>query len=169
VSETTKTRRLLTFDTLDDAATEARRLLEGGYERAGAWGLAGNCEHLTRFMRFSLDGFPSRGMPGPIAWVLRKLLLSDKKLAKPMPVGLPTPRFLRPVETEAEAELQDRADAEAVARFVEQLDRVKERTEAGDPWARSPLFGHVSPKKWPVIHRKHAEHHLGFLVPRDQS
>ena len=161
----TTERRRLRFDDLDAAVAEARRLRAGGYDQAGAWSLAGNCGHLAKFMAYSLDGFPGRfRLPRPVAFLARKILLSPSKLDKPMPANTPTAPYLKPGGDE-----EGEDDAAAVERFAEQCGRVKANVEAGGSWARSPIFGNVPPDLWPVVHLRHAEHHLGFLVPHTKS
>ena len=159
-------RRTLHFGTFDDAKAEARRLLKGPYARAGEWSLGQNCEHLAAFMRYSLDGFPKKLLPWPINALLRRVALRESFFRKPMPAGLPTAPFLKPsvVETPA-GETASRADAEAVERFCRECDRVAERQAAGGRFEPSPIFGEMRGDLWPRVHLKHAELHLGHIVP----
>ena len=157
-------RRSLSFGGLGEAVADAREL-EDGYLRVGQWSLGQCCEHLTSFMRFSLDGFPSRGLPPPLPFLMRTLLLNERKMRKPMPVGMPSPAFLRPAEEAGEGpRLEGASDADR--RAVEKFSAVCKRVQnhAGD-FKPSPLFGRLSPQKWRRVHAKHAEHHLSFLVP----
>ena len=152
------TRRVLAFESVDEAVVEARRLLDVGYERAGAWSLQQNCDHLSTFMRGSLEGYGKRLVPWPLNGMMRRVLLSRKNLDKPMPAGLRAPAFLQPSTVEA-------GDGEAVERFADLIRRVNQRHREGGLFHRSPIFGRMSPDLWLAVHRKHAEHHLGFLVP----
>lgn len=156
---------MLRFETLDEAIADVRQL-ELGYERAGRWTLAQTCDHLSRFMRYSMEGFPSRGLPQPIAGVLRRVLLPKKALTRPMRPGTRTPRFLAPgADTVTDPAERRRLDHEAADRFVEMAKRVK---HFGGEWHPSPLFGKLPPGMWRLLHIKHAAHHLGFLVPRGE-
>ena len=156
-------RRALRFDTFDEVIADVRRL-ELGYRRAGNWTLGQACDHLARFMRFSLDGFPPGfRLPAPLAWLMRRVMLSPKSLQKPMPGGMRAPKFLLPPPPEAgvDARAVDRAAAD---RLVEQCRRVKVH---GGEFFPSPLFGRLRPAVWRQVHLNHCAHHLGFLVPDD--
>ena len=155
----------LRFETVDDAVAEARQLLSNGYATAGKWSLGQACDHLAKFTNYSLDGFPSRGLPWPLNAIARGILLSDAKLSRPMPGGLPTAPFLKPHDAaESDGDERER-DAAAVEAFAVECGRLKERVDAGGPFAKSPLFGHLTPDRWRRVHLNHAALHLGHLVP----
>ncbi len=159
-------RRTLHFESLDHAQAEARRLLGTQYTRAGQWSLAQNCDHLSMFMRYSLDGFPKKLLPWPINALVRRIALRPSFFEKGMPAGLPTAPFLKPSAVDAPTgETAARADAEAVERFCQECDRVAERRASGGRFEPSPIFGKLSPEMWTAVHTKHAELHLGHLVP----
>ncbi|MEL7238242.1 MAG: DUF1569 domain-containing protein [Planctomycetota bacterium] len=148
-------RRQLTFATYGDAIAEAERLLAGGYRQAGNWTLGQNCRHLADFMRYSLDGFPTKlRLPWPITAMLRWMFFREKQMAKPMPAGMPTAPFLKQTEPADDAEL--------VAEFVKQCRRVD--AQQGE-FQKSPIVGRAEPSLWKRVHLKHAELHLGMLVP----
>jgi hypothetical protein len=147
-------RRKLRFNTLDDVAVDARSLLRRGYDRAGTWSLAQVCDHLTTFMRMSLDGFP----PITVPWFVR----SGRATAKWMilrfrwiPSGFKAPAELLPADAG-----EDAAATEALARTLTQV-----RDHAG-AWRPSPLLGPLTPEEWRMVHTVHAQHHLSFLVPK---
>ena len=156
-------RRPLSFSTLAEAVAEAREL-EDGYLRCGLWSLGQVCQHLATFMAFSLDGFPGKRLPRPAAWALRTVLLNDRTMRRPMPKGIKAPAFLQPAEGAAGETYSGATDAdrEAVARFIDVCRRVERHKGAFRP---SPVFGALPAAKWRRVHVKHAEHHLGFLVP----
>jgi len=151
-------KKRLTFDDLDVAVAHARRLLDGGYERRGNWSLGQACDHLATFTRFSLDGFPGRGLPGPAQFVLRKLVINDVMLSRPMPRRMPTLRSLVPPS--------DADDAAGVEAFAGACRRFTERHEAGGPFADEPFFGQLSPDRWRQVHLLHDALHLGMLSPK---
>ena len=147
-------RRKLDLRDFDAVAAEVDRLLAHGYDRAGNWSLAQACDHLSTFMRMSLEGFPLRvpwiisGFLGPL--VVKRLTLWTRSI----PAGYKTPQPLEPTSAAD--------DAAAVLTFKDVLQRV---------WAAaqlhpSPLFGRMTPEQWREIHLIHASHHLSFLVPR---
>ena len=151
----TMSRRKLNLATLDDAVAEARRLHERGYDRAGTWNLAQVCDHLTRLMTKSRDGFGD----ARFGWPMRLF----GRLAKPllvrmtsMPAGVEgPPSFMPPADLSDE-----RAAIEAMERAVRRVQ------ESGATFHPSPLLGTLTQAQWINIHRVHAAHHLGFLVPR---
>ncbi|HEV7299665.1 MAG TPA: DUF1569 domain-containing protein [Tepidisphaeraceae bacterium] len=148
-------RRPLQFTTLDDAVTDARHLFERGYDRAGKWNLAQVCDHLTKLMTMSRDGFGETGF----GWPLRLFGRLAKPLIlrmKTMPKGLDGPAAFMPAANLAD----DAAAAEALA------DAVRRILEPGATFHPSPLLGRLTRDQWISIHRVHAAHHLGFLVPR---
>lgn len=158
-------RRELSFETFDEVIADVRQL-ELGYERAGQWTLAQACDHLERFMRCSMEGFPVRGLPRPITAVMRRAMLSERALNRPMRAGVRTPKFLAPApDTVTDSAERRQKDHQAVERFVAMTRRVK---YFGGEWYPSPLLGQLPPGMWRLLHLRHASHHLGFLVPRGQ-
>ena len=151
-------RRKLHFASLDDAVAEARRLHQTGYDRAGQWNLAQVCDHLTKLMTMSRDGFGD----ARFGWPMRLF----GRLAKPMilrtksmPPGLPGPvSFMPPADLSNDAAALD-ALAGAVQRVL----------EPGATFHPSPLVGKLTQEQWIGLHRVHAAHHLGFLIPREQD
>ena len=156
-------RRPLSFQSFAEAAAQTREL-QDGYLRCGRWSLAQVCQHLTLFMDFSLEGFPGKRLPRPAAWALRVVLLNGRSLRRPMPKGLPAPAYLQPPDADAGHAYGGAtpADHAAADRFVAVCRRVEAHAGAFRP---SPLFGKLAPDVWRRVHLKHAEHHLGFLVP----
>ena len=157
------TRRTLRFTTFTEAVAEAREL-EDGYLRCGRWSLGQACEHLTTFMAFSLDGFPGKRLPRPAAWVLRTALLNNRMMRRPMPKGMKAPLYLQPADDAGGGTYGGAtdADSQAVQRFADVCRRVELHDGEFRP---SPIFGPLPRDKWRRVHLKHAEHHLGFLVP----
>ena len=149
-------RRPLDFRSFDAALADVDRLRSAGYDAAGFWDLARALEHLTTFMRLSLDGFPMKypavvRLGGPVIkwWTLR---------TRRMPAGVKTPRPFEPSGSVAEAQ--------AVADFRAVVGRVEHPAAAFHP---SPLLGRLTPDEWRQLHLIHAAHHLSFLVPRENA
>lgn len=148
------TRRRLDFRTFDAVLADVDRLRAAGHDAAGSWDLARVLEHVTIFMRTSLDGFTVKvpavvRLSGPLLkwWTLKK---------RWMPAGTRTPRPFEPSGAVTEAQ--------AVADFRDVVGRVERHAGA---FAPSPLFGRLTPEEWRQLHLIHASHHLGFLVPRE--
>jgi hypothetical protein len=48
---------------------------------------------------------------------------------------------------------------------LDRMRRVMERLKAEAPTSLHPLFGPLTHAEWIAMHCRHAEMHLGFLVP----
>jgi hypothetical protein len=110
-------------------------------------------------MRWSLDGFPPEVKAPP---VVRFLASRTKRLwlDRPMPKGLKLRgplAVLRPPEAES---IDEDAAVEEVVALVDRLRNEPQRHP-------SPVAGDLTRDQWDTLHRRHAAHHLGFLVPRD--
>lgn len=154
-------RRTLDFRSFEELAREVRKLRDRGYEQAGNWTLAQNCDHLRLFITYSLDGFPFKlpfyiRLAGPF---LKKRTLESRKL----PTGVKVPPALMPKVAEDIARPENSSpDVEAANRLIEAIDRYTSYKGAPQP---SPLFGKLDRESWDQLHLIHAAHHLSFLVP----
>src|SRR5687767_4143220 len=84
-------RRILRFNSLDDALAEAERLVaaerEGRLDRAGNWPLGQTFGHLATWANFAFDGYPPAiRAPLPVRMVLR--LMRGGILSKRMTAGM---------------------------------------------------------------------------------
>ena len=150
-------RRTLDFADFDAVLADVERLRRDGYRRAGNWGLAQACDHLTRFMRGSLEGFGFQ-FPLPVRLAGRWLILGRTLRTRRIPAGVKGPApLMPPADVDADAALRD---------FAETLGRV--RDHAGD-FHPSPLFGRMTPEQWRQVHLIHAAHHLSVLVPNEPT
>jgi hypothetical protein len=153
-------RRRLSFERLEDAVAEAEALLAVGYHRAGNWDLTQCCDHLSVLMQYPLDSFPTFPLPMRLAtWVLRHTI-APRMLKRILdterwPEGVPTDNASVPIESGR--------DIEGVERLRRAVDRLL--THSG-PLRPSPLLGLLDKETLVRLHRIHAAHHLGFLVPR---
>lgn len=147
-------RRKLKFTALEQVAVDVDLLHRAGYGRVGNWTLAQVCDHLTKFMVMSLDGFPVK-MPWPIRAVMGPYFLKPLTLwSEWIPAGVQGPAVMMPTAPPGEAQ--------AVERCKQALLRVQEFAGSFHP---SPLFGEMTPGQWRKIHLIHAAHHLSFLLP----
>src|SRR4051794_9239479 len=100
-------RRTLTFTSLDDVMPDVDRLLEG-HTMVGRWSLAQICNHLTRSLRCTAEGFPERA-----PWLVRKtigqLILGRILATGRFPAGIRLPKRYQP-QTGGDA----RVEAEAL-------------------------------------------------------
>jgi hypothetical protein len=146
--------RQLDLKDFDEALVEVDRLDKDGYEKAGQWDLAQTCDHLTYFIKGSLDGHPFK-VPWLLKVLLGRLILRRILKTRRMKAGATTPQKPLP---------QPGGDqSTAVARFKDTIGRL--RTHQGEMHA-SPFFGYLTPQQWRDLHLIHCAHHLGYLIPK---
>jgi hypothetical protein len=157
------TRRTLHLDSLDDVRADLDGLLAHGYDRAGNWDLAQTCGHLTEWLRYPMDGYPTPPwFARPVLWLLRHTVIPGqvrKVLATgTLPDGGPTMKQTIPPPGGDEAQ--------AVAHLKATIDRWQSHT---GPLHASPLFGSMSRADWNRLQLIHIRHHLRFLVPKAEA
>ena len=153
-------RRTLRFASIDDALSEAERLVaadrEGRLDRAGNWKLGQALGHLATWANFAFDGYPPEvRAPLPVRMILR--LMRGTILKKGMMAGVRVGELpggtvgLEPMEPE-----------EGLRRFRAALERLR----ASAPTIPNPVFGPLTHEQWIQLNLRHAELHLGFQCPR---
>ena len=154
-------KRSLSFENLNQAIDEARRLLNSGYQQHGDWNLSQCCGHLQQWITFPVDGFPNPGpVMGSILWLMKvtigksqlKTILDQgfKSGTPTMPSTVPSP--------------DKETDAQAVASLESAVERFNSHSGPIHP---SPLFGAMDKQTAHQLQLRHFEHHLGFLSPND--
>jgi hypothetical protein len=150
-------RRMLQFASIDQVMAEVDRLVEaeraGRLRRLGNWTPGQTFGHLAAWGEYSYTGAPLR-VPFFIKWILR--LRKRKFLYSPMRAGVRIPG----VEAGTLATEPMPLD-EARGRLLRVLQRLK--SEA--PTAPNVIFGRLNHEEWVAINLRHAELHLGFLIP----
>jgi hypothetical protein len=151
-------RRTLRFESIDQMQAEVNRLVEaeraGRLRRLGNWTLGQTLGHLASWMEYGYNGFPSLKVPFFIRWILR--LRKQKFLYGQMRPGARIPGVkggtlaIEPVPLD-----------EALGRF----QRVSERLKTEAPTVPSPALGRLTHEESIALSLRHAELHLGFLVP----
>jgi hypothetical protein len=148
-------RRQLTFNQLADVLADVEMLANAKQIRhLGNWPPGQVLEHLTHVMNGSIDGFPQRP-PRVIRFFLR-LLFKKRFLTRPMSPGFNLPRRM-------EANM-----VPAAVPFPEALERFRrafQRLQTETPGAEHPALGAFTPEEWQVVHCRHSELHLSFLIP----
>ncbi|MCI0459655.1 MAG: DUF1569 domain-containing protein [Gemmataceae bacterium] len=145
-------RRALEFRSLDEVIVELERLHQEGYVKGGQWGLAEICNHLSVFVRGSMEGFAARA-----PWYQRlfaPLLLRWMLWARRMPEGVRIPAALQPAAVADEGE-EVRTLRELLLRFQRHRGPV-----CSSPWGDRPTY-----RQWHDLHLLHCAHHLSFLHP----
>jgi hypothetical protein len=159
-SQAAPVRRKLRFSTVDEALAEASRLAaderEGRLDRAGNWTLGQSLNHLAAWAGFAFDGYPPEiRAPLPVRVVLR--LMKNKFLRSGMPAGV----RIRNIPAGTLGADPTPTDV-AFRRFESAFGRLRDHA----PGHPNPIFGRLSHDEWVSLNLRHAELHLGFLVPR---
>jgi hypothetical protein len=147
------TRRELHFNSIDDILADVEHLNQGKIKTLGNWSGGQILKHLAIVMNGSIDGLSME-----VPWWLRLLApwFKGRFLAKGMKPGIElkgsTAEALVPPATSWE---------EGLDLFRKATNRLKTESKR----ERSPIFGAMTKEDWDKLHCRHAELHLGFLVP----
>jgi hypothetical protein len=151
-------RRKLRFESIDQVLAEVQRLAEadraGRLGQLGNWTLGQTLGHLAAWAEYGYTGAPLH-VPWLIKWIAR--LQKRRFLYGPMRAGVKIPR-LEGGTLATDALPLD----EGLARY----QRVMERLQVEPPTAPSPVFGPLTHEESISLNLRHAELHLGFLVPQ---
>ena len=147
-------RRTLRFECFDDVMAEAERVTCQPMRSLGNWSVGEILDHLARSVQESFAGSAS-----PAPWFARTLIapfLKRSMLTKGLPAGFQLPPTMsafqpRPLIA-AEAALEDLRAATA-------------RLMTESPVKPHAFFGRLTHAEWTNLHLRHAELHLGFLIP----
>lgn len=154
-------KRQLKFNDFDALIHEVHFLNEVGYESNGKWTLAQCCGHLADWMRFPIDGFPTPPFfMRPIFWLMKVSMgdrMKENILANGFKGGMPT-------APETVPEPDEMTDQQAIDLLQNTINRVNAHQGELLP---SPLFGPMDKETLLKVTLLHAEHHLGYLEPRN--
>ena len=158
------TRRPLHFATVADALAEADRLAAADHcgllEQRGNWTLGQALGHLATWANFAIDGYPPEVAHLPLLVRVIGRLLRNRVIRGPMMSGMRIGRL--PNGTLATDVLPT---DEGLRRFRAAYERLAIAT----PIPSNPAFGPLTHQQWIDLNLRHAELHLGFLAPRDQT
>jgi Protein of unknown function (DUF1569) len=150
-------RRILRFESLDQIMAEVDRLVAaertGRLKREGNWTLGQILGHIAVWAEFSYTDMPLNP-PFFVRWLLR--WQKGKYLYGPMPAGVKIPRVNGGTLGTDPTTLDD-----GLAR----LQRVIARLRVEPPTAPSKVFGLLTHEEAIALNLRHAELHLGFLIP----
>lgn len=153
-------KRQLKYNDFDEMMADVNSLLENGYVSNGNWTLAQACGHISDWMRFPMDGYPNPPFfMKAIFWVMKVTVgpgMKRKILAEGFKGGMPT-------APETVPKPDAMSDQDAVAELQTTVDRVKAYNGELIP---SPLFGPQDKELHTKVSLLHAEHHFGYLEPK---
>jgi hypothetical protein len=153
-------RRSLDLSDLDAVIRDAESLLAHCYDKAGHWDLAQVCGHVTDWMSYPLDGFPTSPLPIQVMLWLMRVTVGKRKLRailETRSISSNSPTLPKTIPASGGDE------AAAVARLGEVVRRLC--NHAGSFHA-SPVFGDMDHETLIKLNVTHATHHLSFLVPK---
>jgi hypothetical protein len=150
-------RRTLRFESLDQVLAEVERLAEaeraGRLKHLGNWTLGQTLGHLATWAEYSYTGAPLKA-PFFVKWFLR--LRKRKFLYGPMRAGVKIPGVAGGTLATESVPLDE---------ALERMRRVLGRLKFEAPTAPNVIFGPLTHDEWVALQLRHAELHLGFLVP----
>ena len=150
-------RRKLRFETIDQMMAEVDRLVAaeqaGRLKQLGNWTLGQALGHLAVWSEYSYTGTPLKP-PLWVKWLVR--MRKQAFLYGPMRAGVKIPGV--PGGTLA-------IDEMPLNEALPRLQRVMSRLKSEVPTAPNSIFGPLTHQEWIALQLRHAELHLGFLVP----
>lgn len=153
--------RRLRFETLDQMLDEVRRIAQadagGCLQRAGNWSPGQTFGHLAAWINYAYDGYPFAA-----PWYMRLLgrLIKRRMIHSPMPRGVRIPG------TDGGTYAIDDLPLEI---GLDRLSRAVERLRTTPPTADNPLLGPLTHEQRIALHLRHAENHLGYFIPDDET
>ena len=147
-------RRTLEFSTLEEVRADIEALAAGSYVTVGKWSFAQILDHLGSSLNASIDGFPFKA-----GWLVRWLVapfIKNSILTKPMKPG-----FALPKKFSSYLPSDDCTMDEALPKVLKAIRRFENEV----PIADHPFFGKMASEEWMILHMRHAELHLSFVVP----
>jgi len=147
-------RRQLSFQTLDEAVADAERLVASPSTRAlGNWPLNNLLMHMGTAINSSIDGISAKA---PLFLRLIGPFMKRRIFRKGMPPGIRLPKAREAAFFPAASSTE-----EALRFFRTAAARVRQEKMT----ARHPALGPLTHEEWLLLHRRHAELHLSFIVP----
>ncbi|MDG2224134.1 MAG: DUF1569 domain-containing protein [Rubripirellula sp.] len=151
-------KRQLDFRTADQVIAEIEHLRTVGYTKIKNWNLSQCCEHLQKTMNGGMNGFGFR-MP----WIVRATaakwifgwMLRNRKM-----VSAPTINKLKPLPL---------ADQENDQQIDDCIHTIRTAESFARPIEDYPFLDNLSVDVWQQLMWLHAAHHLGFLIPSQDT
>jgi hypothetical protein len=150
-------RRQLSFNSMGEILDDVEFLASGDPPRAdGNWSAGQIVQHVSKVIRYSVEGFP----PGRAAWPIRFVAWIGRKsiLGRPMNPGITLPAKFAFMAPEAEIGWDEAVDG---------IRTAIDRAESMRMTRTSPVFGNLTHEQWVQLHCRHAEMHFSFLHPAE--
>lgn len=147
-------RRTLHFDNLQQVLDDAEQMARSPVRVLGNWTQGKIYQHLANTMNASIDGWKFAA-----PWYIRVFarMMKQRFLNNKMQAGFKLP-------PEAEKSLLPEGDV-STEQGLEALRRAIHRQQTETKREPSPAFGPMSVEDYNLLHQRHAELHLSFLVP----
>ena len=151
-------RRPLRFNSIDEVILDVDRLVEaerkGRLKRLGNWTLGQTLGHLATWAGFAFTPNPLKP-PFFVRWIVR--MRKSRYINESLPAGVRIPRVEGGTLGTKVISLE-----EGVRLYREALLRLKR----DPPTQVNTLFGRLTHDEWINLNLRHAELHLGFMVPQ---
>lgn len=151
-------RRELRFNSLDDILADAESITSQPVRALGNWTPGQILKHLAMTMDSAITGVDFK-VSFPVRLVGK--FIKKRFLTKPLPAGFRMPEkmkphFMPPDEVTIE---------EGLAALRESLERFRNAPTL----APHAMFGNITREEHNMMHTRHAELHLSFLVPDESA
>ncbi|MEE2937930.1 MAG: DUF1569 domain-containing protein [Planctomycetota bacterium] len=151
-------KRQLDLQTADQVIAEIEHLRSVGYTKLKNWNLTQACEHLQMTMNGGMNGFGFR-----LPWIARATvmkwvfgwMLRNRKM-----ISAPTIKKLKPVS------LPDQDNERLID---ECINTIRTAESFAGPIENYPMLDDLSVDTWQQLMWLHAAHHLGFLIPNQET
>lgn len=151
------TPRPLKFNCYNCILGELDKLEGKPYRKQGKWSLGQVAEHLASGINASIDGFGFKLNP---AYRLLGMLVKNNLLANGIKPG---------IKFNNKAAVVFKPDPNITdQRGVELLRAAIDRAKQTPPDKPSPILGKLTSDEWQQFHCRHAELHLGMIVPEPE-
>jgi len=151
------TRREVKFQSFEDVLAALEVIRSQSHIAIGKLTKGQIFKHLADSVRGSLEGFP-KGLTGP--WIIRKIigpLLKKRILHQKMRTGIKLPK--KAVDYHPDREEFDEEEA-----ILEYKEMIKKYQKLGSV-LNHPYIGNMGSEEWTLLHLRHAELHLSFVIP----
>ena len=151
---TTTGRRTIRFSNFDEILADAEQLAAARSVRVlGNWSFGQILWHLAKVMNASIDGTTIQWTTPPplIPEAIKRRVLS----------GSMRPGFKLPPDAAKELEPPPTSTEDGLRLFRAAVGRQKSETNR-EP---NPFFGPLTRDEWDLLHCRHAEMHLSFVLP----